>query len=263
MDPRRNLPLIEVEPDVIEEALHPVDASESGSPKELEKQAMIEAGVATTDAAETVATDPQAAIRTPEGSDSGDEIVLASRPAQNTARRSPRRPPTTLPDDPISTLGRSPVTSDALSIASPIRRSSRLSSTGPTATAGSSSAQSGKTKRPRKSDENGAAAPDTTSSAKKPRRSGHSTKLRAEVTDDEEPTPAAGSGRGGLRVHHHHQSPEYAPPAPSTPKGRQFEPPLTRSRCHFTRLRIPSSTDERSLPYEFLVPAVSSSFLQT
>jgi len=220
------VPLIEVDPEVIREALRPEAAEE---PK------------------------------------SAQDGAHSSPP---TLRRSPRRLPSALPEETSAATPQPHLPSDALDVPSPIRRSSRLSSVGPTPSKSASPkpelppGSANKGKRGRHSDENGSRSIDTATPVKKSRRSGHSSRLREEVTEDERPV-LAGSSKGGLRLHHHHQAPDPLPTASSSTSssspasGTKSEPPLTRSRCHFTRLRIRSFLNKDSQRYEFLVPAVS------
>jgi len=225
------IPVIEVDPEVIREALHPDSAEQ------------------------------------PESTEQGHH----SSPPE--PRRSPRRLPSALPEELVATTPQPQLPPDALEVPSPIRRSSRLSSIGPTPSKPASpkpestSQSASKGKRSRYSDENGSPSIDTATPVKKSRRSGHSSRLREEVTEDERPV-LAGSSRGGLRLHHHHQAPEPLPVASTSSShssspgssSKKSEPPLTRSRCHFTRLRIRSFLNKDSQPYEFLVPAVSLPF---
>ncbi|GAA5926374.1 uncharacterized protein JCM15063_000260 [Sporobolomyces koalae] len=169
-----------------------------------------------------------------------------NRESMSPKRRSPRRHLTSLPQ-----AGQSLLSHETSDTSSPLRRSPRLSSAAP-APELAPQAPVGKGKRGRASIENGAAASEPKSPTKKPRRSGHSSKLRQEMTDDEEPVANSGTGQG-LRVHHHHVG-DHAQVA-SAISSSDSGPPVTRSRCHFVRLRIKSQLNEHSYPYEFLVPA--------
>lgn len=267
MESSDHRPSIEVDAEVIEEALNPTGSmtnSQNGATASLSEGDSQEETLDTVPEIHVPPTGPSARIASAvpfsDQSESGDEILLASRPARPATRRSPRRPTSALPEDKPSPLERTSAAPNNLEVPSPIRRSSRLSSAGPSSSSVDSPSASNKGKRSRRSDENGAAASSaSTSSTKKPRRSAHGLKYREEVTEDEEPVPA-GSARG-VRVHHHHQNPDHGPTASSSSsQATRFEPPLTRSRCHFTRLKISSLSNKDSAPYEFLVPAVSSSY---
>ncbi|GAA5951491.1 hypothetical protein JCM3765_005951 [Sporobolomyces pararoseus] len=254
------LPAIEVAPEVIEEAVRPSEPEHDTSTAEsnLEESALND-----NDSRQVV---PQIQVPPAEPSigaadaapasdqsESGDEILLASRPSRSSARRTPRQSTSAPREDRASTSGRPSLSADTLEVPSPMRRSSRLSSAGP-ASSSTDSPSSSRGKRSRRSDENGAAAPSTSnSSVKKPKRTGHGLKYREEVTEDEEPAPIAGSSRTNLRLHHHHHQP--AEGASTSSQTSKFEPPVTRSRCHFTRLKLTSLFNKDSPPYEFLVPA--------
>ncbi|GAA5872272.1 hypothetical protein JCM16303_001037 [Sporobolomyces ruberrimus] len=270
-EPGRHHPVIEVDPGVIEEALQPASPT-TDSDANTQSLAASEAGQDEQDREETISNNEEpilqplqrSGLATPsaEQSESEDELMLKSPPsrAPAAARRSPRRATYGLPEETFGTpSGRQSSAKETPKGSSTARRSSRLSSAGPMLSPyvavppASTSQQSHKSKGKRTRKPDDTATPDSPSSVKKPRRSAHSTKLREEFTDDETPVSNAGSHRG-LRVHHHHHPPETTS-TPSAPQTKRIEPPLTRSRCHFTRLRIAPQLNARSRPYEFLVPA--------
>ncbi|GAA5906052.1 uncharacterized protein JCM6883_002536 [Sporobolomyces salmoneus] len=251
-----HFPFIEVDPEVIEEALHPTQHETSN---EAQAQRLEEKEETTNVVPELRVPSPDSTVKSPSAappsSESGDEVILVTRPS----RRS--RPESSTPREiKPSTIGRRSLASDTLEVPSPVRRSSRLSSTGPQAPSSSaidspstsSPSTSSKGKRSRKSDESSAeVANPSTPIIKKARRSGHPVKY---VIESEEPAPP--TNRGSLRVHHHHHHLEAnSTPSTSSSSSTKFEPPLTRSRCHFTRLKVSSVSNQNSLPYEFLVPA--------
>lgn len=259
-DSDQHLPTIEVDAEVIADALEsPPEAEQAEGPDSRDDLPQHSDESTDKKIASTVPelnippADQQAGGATvhpaSDHSESGDEIFLMSRPP----RRPVRAQPESASEDKQPIVARRSVASESLEVPSPVRRSSRISSVGPSTLSTDSPANSNaKGKRSRRSEEpSSAAAGQQTPIIKKPRRSGHPVKY---VTDSEEPVGGEAEINQGaaLRIHHHH--PEKTS---STAQSSKFEPPVTRSRCHFTRLRIaPLLNRNSSSPYEFLVPAV-------
>ncbi|GAA6059175.1 hypothetical protein JCM10212_005520 [Sporobolomyces blumeae] len=298
LDSRPVEPEIEVAPEVIEEALRDdsptsvvTQNAESGEavPESLNavdfatpSSSTPETPVPDQEATPAVRPGPSSELSEPaassaDDSDSGDEVVLMSSRARHRAIA----PPTT--SQAVPSRDRPSPVPRAVAAASPspsaVRRSSRLSSAAPLPSPSPSPApeESRSTgsstpvtrgKRSRKSGEAGPAASGSRSSpnaspAKRPRRSGHSSKLREVMTDDEEPVSAeegeVAQGSLGLMVHHHHRHPVDVAPPPGSTKPAVQHVPVTRSRCHYNRLRIRSPSNSKATPYEFLVPACALS----
>ncbi|CDR46204.1 hypothetical protein NBRC10512_004314 [Rhodotorula toruloides] len=138
-----------------------------------------------------------------------------------------------------------------LRLSTPLRRSSRLSL--PPSPAASTPTQPTSTiRRSRTAEEASSTSTNLPSPAKRQR-----------VTDPpkSQDAPSSASSRStGARLHQHRHRPTSA----ATPGANGVSPPLTRSRCHFSRLRISSREDPSAPPYLFNVPtcALASDYAQ-
>ncbi|KAK4330617.1 hypothetical protein RTBOTA2_006274 [Rhodotorula toruloides] len=138
-----------------------------------------------------------------------------------------------------------------LRLSTPLRRSSRLSL--PPSPAPSTTAHPTPTiKRSRTAEEASSSSTNPSSPAKRQRT--------AETPTSHNPASPALSRSTVARVHQHRHRPTSVPASSSN----GVSPPLTRSRCHFSRLRISSREDPSAPPYFFNVPtcALASDYAQ-
>ncbi|PRQ70820.1 hypothetical protein AAT19DRAFT_10977 [Rhodotorula toruloides] len=135
-----------------------------------------------------------------------------------------------------------------LRLSTPLRRSSRLSL--PPSPAPSTTAHPTPTiKRSRTAEEASSSSTNPSSPAKRQRT--------AETPTSHNPASPALSRSTVARVHQHRHRPTSVPASSSN----GVSPPLTRSRCHFSRLRISSREDPSAPPYFFNVPTVRAAQL--
>ncbi|BGP35386.1 hypothetical protein JCM10296v2_007222 [Rhodotorula toruloides] len=128
-----------------------------------------------------------------------------------------------------------------LRLSTPLRRSSRLS-VPPSPTPSSTAHPTPTIKRSRTAEEASSSSSNPSSLAKRQRM--------AEMSKSQDAASPALSRSTVARVYQHRHRPTSVPASSSN----GVSPPLTRSRCHFSRLRISSREDPSAPPYFFNVP---------